>query len=62
MARVHETQLDLKRIEDDGRRIAELEQRAVTILEHKPLGLPLTASEGKELAMLREDIQKHPHK
>jgi hypothetical protein len=62
MARVHEAQLNLKRIEDDGVRIAELEQRAVTILEHKPFGLPLTALERKELAILREDIQKHPHK
>jgi hypothetical protein len=56
MARVRQAKMNLKRIQDDQAQIAELERRTMAILEHKPFGLPLTAFERKELAMLKEDI------
>jgi hypothetical protein len=62
MARVREAEMNLKRIEADQARIADLERQTIAILEQKPFGLPLTASESKELAMLKEDVQKHPKK
>jgi len=49
---------NLKEIQDDQAQIVDLERRTIAILEHKPFGLPLTASEREELAALKEDIQK----
>lgn len=59
MARVREAKMNLKRIEADQVRIAELERQTIAVLEQKPFGLSLTASEREELAMLKEDVKKH---
>ncbi len=58
MARLREAESNLKRIQADQPRIVDLERQAVSVLEQKPFGLPLTASERKELAALKNDVQK----
>jgi len=58
MAAAQETLGNLNRIENDEDKIIEIEQRTIAILEHKPFGLPLTATERKELTSLKEDLKK----
>lgn len=58
LARIEQLKADRKSMEADWERINEIEKRAVAILEHKPFGLPLSAHESEELAMLKQDIQK----
>jgi hypothetical protein len=62
MARLREASSNLERIQADQPRIAELEHRAISILEQKPFGLPLTSGERKELDALNQDVQKQPSK
>ena len=57
-ASLDEAIMRLKRIEDNTPQVVDLEQRTVAVLEHKPFGLSLTASERKELAAVKEDLQK----
>lgn len=57
---IHEASIALQRLQDDQVEIARIERTLVTILQHKPFGLPLTAAEHKELDSAREDLRKHP--
>lgn len=58
MERLREAESDLKRIQADQPRVVDLERYTINILEQKPFSLPLTASERKELAALKDDLQK----
>jgi hypothetical protein len=47
-----------KRRGDAAALVEKLERQAIAILEHKPFGLPLTASERQELNALKQDVEK----
>jgi hypothetical protein len=49
MTRVYEAQANLKRIEELAPEFRALDARIRFLLEHKPFGLPLTASEQRQL-------------
>jgi hypothetical protein len=56
--RVRGAKMKFERSLADRDRIENLERRTITILEQKPFGLPLTASERKELDSLKEAVRK----
>jgi hypothetical protein len=57
---LHDAIVGLQRIKDAEVQIAQLDRTMVAILENKPFGLPLTATERKELESARENLRKHP--
>jgi hypothetical protein len=45
-------------IQDSQKRLLEIERTLVTILEHKPFGLPLTGDERSSLEFIKGEIAK----
>jgi hypothetical protein len=58
VAQMKELDAEMEQIKKDGVQILKLERQAIAILEQKPFGLPLTATERLELDGLKRDVEK----